>query len=104
MIGMIRRKIVPFGMSRDLAVQRIRRLVEAGKYGREPHFKEQMAHRGILMRDVCRVLTAGHMRKDPKLDDYGDWRCVLSKRLGGDRIRVVVALTGDSFVTLVTTY
>ena len=73
-------------------------------YGREPHFADEMRLRGILIRDVLRVLKSGHMRNDPILDDCGDWRCVLTKRVGGERIRVVVALTGDAFVTLVTTF
>src|SRR5262245_21551288 len=104
MIGMIRSSIIPFGMSRELALQRILRLVEAGRYGREPRFADEMVLRGVMMRDVLSVIESGDLRKDTEYEECGDWRCVLTKRVGGERIRVAVTLTGDSFITLFSTY
>lgn len=58
----------------------------------EPHFRDQMVKRGIDMRSVLEVLRHGRLVGNPKLDEYGDWRIEMRRKVAGRRIHVVVAV------------
>ena len=58
----------------------------------EPHFRESMTKRGIDMRSVLEVLRTGRAVGAPELDEYGDWRIKLRRRVAGRRVHVVVAV------------
>lgn len=69
----------------------------------QPHFREQLAKRGITLRQVLTVLRTGAPKGRPTLDQYGDWRVKMIATAAGRVIRVPVAIHGDR-VTPVTAY
>lgn len=84
-------KVIPFGLPRPQAQETIWRLAKSGDFVLEPHAKEGM-RRGISMRQVLTTLEEGCINQGPELDEYGDWRCRVRKRVAGRLVRVVVAI------------
>ena len=69
----------------------------------EPHFRESMTKRGIDMRSVLEVLRTGRAVGSPELDEYGDWRIRMRRKVAGRRVHVVVAVCADH-VECITTW
>lgn len=98
--------VVPFQIKRELALERIRELVRKNAFSIEPHAQAAMRdlERNIPMRLVLETLKGGAINQGPELDEYGDWRCRLKKRVAGRVVHCVVALSGHSHVYVVTVY
>lgn len=69
----------------------------------QPHFREQLAKRGITLRQVLTVLRTGEPKGKPMLDQYGDWRVKMIALAAGRVVRVPVAIHGDR-ITPITAY
>ena len=69
----------------------------------EPHFKDRMLERGVDMRSVLEVLRTGTSVGSPELDDYGDWRIKMRRKVAGRRVDVVVAVCANH-VECITTW
>lgn len=96
-------RIVPFGLTRPVALERIRFLMSQGAYDFDPHFSDMMVERDISMRQVLTVLREGTINQGPELDEYNDWRCRVKKRVAGRLVRVVVAIQRNALL-IVTTF
>jgi hypothetical protein len=83
---------------------RIREMANSGEPGRmrfdDPHFQRQMVKRGLNMRQVLETVRKGCPVGVPKLDQWGDWRLKLRRKVAGRRVQVVVALKVDHFVAV----
>ena len=69
-----------------------------GRYDFDPHLFDSMNERDISMRQVLTAAREGQLTQDPWLDEYGDWRCKLRKRVAGKLIRVAVALESEGLL------
>jgi hypothetical protein len=96
-------KILPFGLTRPAAQQRIRTFMAEGKYDFDPHLFEQMILRDISMKQVLVTAEEGTINQGPTLDEYNEWRCRLKKRVAGRLVRVVVAIQAGGLL-LITTF
>lgn len=98
---MEKRSVVQFGLSREMAQQRIRTAMEQGAFEFDPHCTAEMVLRDISMRQVLTAAKEGCINQGPELDEFGDWRCRIKKRVAGRLVRVVVAVQteGILFVT-----
>ncbi len=61
----------------------------------EPHFRQRMRERGITVRLVMEVLKSGRAVGRPELDEFGDWRIHMRRKVAGQRVNVVVAVCAD---------
>ncbi len=61
----------------------------------EPHFRERMLERDIDMRLVLEVLRGGRPVGRPEMDEFGDWRIKMCRKVTGQRVHVVVAVCVD---------
>jgi hypothetical protein len=66
----------------------------------EPHFQQQLVERGLNMRQVLETVRKGCPVGTPTLDQWGDWRIKLRRKVAGRRVQVVVALKADHFVAV----
>lgn len=96
--------IVPFSRARaetpsaDELVSRVQSLALADSLNirmSEPHFKQRMRERGINVRLVMEVLRSGRAVGRPDLDEFGDWRIHMRRKVAGQRVNVVVAVCAD---------
>jgi len=53
------------------------------------------------MRQMLEVIRNGEPNQDPTLDEYGDWRIRLVRKVAGRRVQVVVAVS-ESYISPVT--
>jgi hypothetical protein len=67
----------------------------------EPHLRLRMQQRGISMRQMLEVIAEGEAIDGPRLDQYGDWRIKLARKVAGRRVQVVVAVA-ETYFTPVT--
>jgi hypothetical protein len=83
-------------------VQRVRLLAlqSANMRMDEPHLRQRMQQRGISMRQMLEVLAEGEAIDGPRLDQYGDWRIKLARKVAGRRVQVVVAVAETYFVPI----
>jgi hypothetical protein len=58
-----------------------------------PHLQLRMSERNITMRQMLEVIRNGEPNQDPVLDDSGDWRIRLVRKVAGRRVQVVVAVS-----------
>ena len=65
-----------------------------------PHLRDRMSERGVSMRQVLEVLRKGIGVDGPTLDEYGDFRIKLRRKVAGRRIQVVVAVKETHFVAV----
>ena len=68
----------------------------------EPHFRRRMRERGIAMRLVLEVLRSGRAVGHPELDEFGDWRIHMRRKVAGQRVSVVVAVCADHIECITT--
>lgn len=61
----------------------------------QPHAAQRMAERNINMRQVLETLRKGKASNAPELDQFGDWRIKLTRKVAGRRVQVVVALKAN---------
>ena len=54
------------------------------------------------MRSVLEVLRKGRSFGPPQLDDNGDWRLKMRRRVAGRRVEVVVAVYSDHIECITT--
>ncbi|MBV9989795.1 MAG: DUF4258 domain-containing protein [Alphaproteobacteria bacterium] len=101
-------KVIPFPgrkqpPSREELVARIRVLAfqTANMRMNSPHLRLRMAERNITMRQMLEVIRNGEPNQDPTLDEYGDWRIRLVRKVAGRRVQVVVAVS-ESYISPVT--
>jgi hypothetical protein len=66
----------------------------------EPHLQLRMHQRNISMRQMLEVIAEGEAIDGPRLDQYGDWRIKLARKVAGRRVQVVVAVTETYFVPI----
>jgi hypothetical protein len=66
-----------------------------------PHLKTRMRERNITMRQMLEVIRTGEANQDPQLDDWGDWRIRLVRKVAGRRVQVVVAVS-ETYISPVT--
>ena len=99
-----RPKRPPSAPSRDELVQKVRALAADTTNLRfdHPHVQQRLAERRIAMRQVLTVLRQGNATSGPTLDEHGDWRLILKKRVAGRRVQVVVAVKEDHLVVVTT--
>lgn len=60
-----------------------------------PHFQSRLQERKVTMRQVLDTLRNGSVIDGPKLDQWGDWRVKMQRRVAGRRVQVVVAVKDD---------
>ena len=65
-----------------------------------PHIQRRLVVRGITMRQILDVLRQGRATSGPTMDEYGDWRIKLKRRVAGRRVQVVVAVKEDHLVVV----
>lgn len=65
-----------------------------------PHVQKRMESRNISMRQALEVLRIGRAISGPEMDDYGDWRIKLSRKVAGRRVQVVVAVKATHLVVV----
>lgn len=68
----------------------------------EPHFRDKLAETGIGMRQILEVLRNGKVNGHPELDEYGDYRVRMVRKVAGTRVVVVVAVCADHVVCITT--
>ena len=108
---MARSSVTPFPQQRqtspsasDLAGQ-VRALAAAESenvWMDSPHFQRRMVQRGIDMRSVLEVLRKGRPFGSPQLDENGDWRLKMRRRVAERRVEVVVAVYVDHIECITT--
>lgn len=77
---------IPLRLRTDQAERLIHRLAsESGNVVLTTHAKERMLERGILRRDLDRILREGMVVEEPRRTPYGDWSCKMVLRLRGGR-------------------
>ena len=88
----------------DEMVSRIRDLADSGTIGamrfEQPHFQEQLLARDLNMRQILETVRKECPVGVPKLDQWGDWRLKLRRKVAGRRVQVVIALKMDHFVAV----
>ena len=103
--------IVPFPKSRaesptaDQLASRVHSLALADSLNvrmNAPHFKQRMMERGINIRLVLEVLRSGRAVGRPELDEFGDWRIRMRRKVAGQRVTVVVAVCADHIECITT--
>ena len=52
------------------------------------------------MRQMLEVIYEGEAIDGPRLDQYGDWRIKLARKVAGRRVQVVVAVAEKYFVAV----
>ena len=85
-------KVVQLGLPRPFAQETIHRLAAAGEFVIEPVCKVKMRERDFTMRQLLTAMKGGNVNQGPELDEYGDWRCRIRKRVAGRLVRVIVAI------------
>ena len=66
----------------------------------EPHFQQSMSKRDIDMRSVLEVLRHGRGVGNPSLDEYGDWRIRMVRKVAGRSVEVTLAVCADHVVCI----
>lgn len=66
----------------------------------EPHFQENMIERDIDMRSILEALRHGRGIGVPSLDEYGDWRIRMVRRVAGRSVAVTLAVCADHVVCI----
>jgi hypothetical protein len=56
------------------------------------------------MRQVIETIKEGAINQGPRLDECGDWRCRVKRRVAGRLVRVVVAIHDMSWLYLVSVH
>jgi hypothetical protein len=86
-------------------VTRVRGLAlqTAGVRFDHPHFKQRLAERKLNMRQVLETVKKGCAVGDPILDQWGDWRIKLRRKVAGRRVQVVLAVKTDHCVAVTVT-
>lgn len=99
-------EIVPFGLPRPVAEELIHRLARDGAFGMDESldFTVKMLARGFTMRQVMETIKEGVVNQGPTRDEYGEWRCRVKRRVAGRLVRVVVAISGQRFLTLISVH
>ena len=89
----------------DQLVTRVRRMAHQpnGMRFDHPHFQQRLTARKLNMRQVLETVTNGCPVGNPTLDQWGDWRIKLRRKVAGRRVQVVVAVKGDHFVAVTAT-
>ena len=68
-------------------------------------FELKMLERDFTMRQVLETIKEGVVNEGPALDEYGEWRCRVKRRVAGHLVRVVVAISSDlTFMTLISVH
>ena len=68
-------------------------------------FELKMLVRGFDMRQVLETIKEGVVNQGPRLDEYSEWRCRIKRRVAGQLVRVVVAISSDlTFMTLISVH
>ncbi len=65
-----------------------------------PHLQSRLAQRGLGMRHVLETLRHGRAPRAPILDEYGDWRIKIERKVAGRKVQIVVAVKDDHFVVV----
>ena len=60
-----------------------------------PHFRQRLSERNIDMRSILEVLRYGNAGDRPTLDEFGDWRITMRRKVAGRRIHVTVAVCAE---------
>lgn len=59
-----------------------------------------MIQRGITMRQILEVARKGEAVSGPTLDEWGDWRIKLRRKVAGRRVQIVTAVKADLFIVV----
>ena len=70
---------------------------------RLPHFRQKLIERDITTRLVLEVLRHGTVRGQPRIDEFGDWRITMRRKVAGRRINVTVSVCQE-YLECVTTW
>ena len=85
-------KVVHLPLPRPIAEETIHRLATAGEFVIEPVCKVKIHDRNFTMRQVLETMKKGSVNQGPELDEYGEWRCRIHRRVAGRLVRVIVAI------------
>jgi hypothetical protein len=106
-MGFMTGQIVPFPTpdkppELDALVRRVREMAldSANIEWDHPHLRDRMAERTLTMRHALEVLRNGRAISGPTLDDYGDWRIKMTRKVAGRKVQVVVAVTEKNIVVV----
>lgn len=97
-------KVVSIGLPRAVAEEMIHRLASEGRFYWDADFKSKLDIRQFTMRQVIETLKGGCINQGPTKDECGDWRCRVKRRVAGRLIRVVVAISEESSLILISVH
>lgn len=76
--------MVKLKLSAARAQAQIRALaLDTGSIILTDHAQERMEQRGIVMRDLLRILRTGYVDEAPVELREGDWQCKMTQQIGG---------------------
>jgi len=96
--------VVPFGLSRSVAQELIRKLRAEGAFSLEPKARMNVSERKFTMRQVLTTLAEGTINQGPTRDECNDWRCRLKKRVAGRLVHVVIAIHDMRFLYVISVH
>jgi hypothetical protein len=86
------------------AAQLLGRIRVMARQGRmrfdHPHVQQRLQERTLNMRMVLETIKKGTVVGAPRLDQWGDWRLKLRRKVAGRRVQIVVAVKTDHFVVV----
>ena len=97
-------KVVAIGLPRPHAEALIHRLAHENKFGWGSDFTSKLRARSFTMRQVIETLKGGTINQGPARDEYGEWKCRIKRRVAGRLVRVVVAIQGEDWLTLISVH
>lgn len=94
-------EVMPFRMSRPIALQYIRSAAAESRLVWLPHAKQRMRQRRISPAQVLSCLTRGVMTEGPALDIKGYWRCTMERLAAGEEVTVIVSFNSRERVLVI---
>jgi hypothetical protein len=91
-------KVVATGLPRPAAEEMIHRLASEGRFCWDVEFKRKLDVREFTMRQVIETLKGGTINQGPTRDEYGE------RRVAGKLVRVVVAISEESSLILISVF
>ena len=99
--------VLPFRIppSRQEALAQVRRRAEDSQNILwTQHARERMEERDITVRQALRTIKGGNIHDKIVPDGEDEWKVTLKKRDAGPTVHVVVALSGDDSLIVITVY
>lgn len=103
----VRNNVLPFRrrLTKERALQLIRKAVRESQLGWSEHGLEQMLERDIDDTQVLVVVSKAEIRTGPRWDEeHQDWVCTMRKLVAGRLVTVVLGIDEDDDVLVITAH